>query len=380
MLTRPFSLLRGALALAAIASFLAGCGGGSVSTQSVMPAAGTNETPQAATSTFCVTPTGAAQTATLPNTAGFTGTLALAASAAGSACDLNITLATGADAAASSASERRTAATNQTTTPILQLSLDNAFANNVAINGATLNTPADLSFPDGTYNAVITSGSLPPTGLTFVAKNGVLTLQITGSPIIVIPGTTATISLYARGVTPVETAAPTASPSASASATPTAIPSATASPTVTPLPSPTATAAITATVTLSPGTCVAYGNGGSMPVYSAIVSTNAPPGTTLMYGWQGTSDFSVTPNASYTQYDDPSNDELMELSSASTATVTIGMYPQGSLAGAGGSIGVFLFYVDPVYHQVTAIPATGNQSHQASAYAQIEAGSQTCPS
>ena len=380
MLTRPFTFLRGAFAVGLLASTFAACGGGGAATQPVVPSAGSGETPVAATNTFCVTPSATQQNATIPSTGGFTGTLAIAATATSGACNFTVTVTTGADVAtgAAAATSRHAEATNQTTTPILQISFDNAFTNNVAVNGATLNTPSNLNFPDGTYSAVVTSGSLPSTGLVFVAKNGVLTLQLNGSPIVIVPGTTATLSLYARGVTPVETPAPTATPSSSASATPSPVPSATAMPTVTPLPSPTASAAITATVTLSPAGCIAYGNSGAMPVYTAIVNSNAPAGTVFKYGWQGTSDFPVTPNAPYTQITDPATDSYVLLSSSTTATVQIGTYPQGSLAGAGGSIGVYLFTVDPTYGQVNPVSSTGNASMQASARAQIEAGSQTC--
>jgi hypothetical protein len=278
-----------------LAAAVAACGD---NTTTAPRASVPNESPAAASNTFCFTPSTAAQNVAIPNTAGFTGTVNIGASAAAaSSCDVQVTVQTGSDVGVMTYSASRATAgvrSTQATAPILSIALDNAFNQNVVVTGAVLNTPSNLSFPDGTYYAVVVNGSGIATGLVFTASGGVLTLASTGLPIVILPGTTATLFLYARGVTP-PPVAPTLSPSPSSSPTttptatamPTASPSATPTPmaTPTPSPSPTSSAAITGSVTLSPSGCFQFGANGGTQIFTAVAVTNAPQGTQLVYGW-----------------------------------------------------------------------------------------------
>ena len=192
-------------------------------------------TPTSATSSTCFTPSTATQNVALPNTAGFTGTLTVGAfPAAGTSCDVTVTVATGGAVVAPAAIDRAARAVPAggvrhaaaSGAPLLSITLDNAFTNNVAITGAVLNTPANLNFPDGTYYALVSFPlGQPPETLAFTASNGVLTLASTGY-IMITSFSTGTLYLYPLGVMPpaippTPTPAPTATPSAGATATPT---------------------------------------------------------------------------------------------------------------------------------------------------------------
>jgi hypothetical protein len=285
----------GVLLTVVLAAAVAACGD---NTTTAPRASVPNESPAAASNTFCFTPSSAAQNVAIPNTAGFTGTLNVGASAAAaSSCDVQVTVQTGADVGVMTYSASRATAgvrSTEATNPILSIALDNAFSQNVVVTGAVLNTPPNLVFPDGTYYAVVVNGSGNSTGLAFTASGGVLTLASTGLPIVIVPGTTATLFLYAHGVTPPPvspTLSPTATPSGTptatptGTATPTASPSATPAPTATPMPSPTSSAAITGSVTLSPSGCFQFGANGGTQIFTAFAVTNAPQGTQLVYGW-----------------------------------------------------------------------------------------------
>jgi hypothetical protein len=174
MRSHPGVSFRAAGALAVLACVLAACGGGGVATTPVASAAPDTDV-TAATNTFCITPSTSAQAVTVPNTGGFTGTLNIGAVASAAAsCDVNVAVASGADAAVRSgvtaAALRRIAATNPANGPIWSISLSNAYVGGVEMTGATLNTPSAINDPDGTYYAVVTDGTLPPTVLQSLLK------------------------------------------------------------------------------------------------------------------------------------------------------------------------------------------------------------------
>jgi len=261
----------------------------------------------AATSTACLTPSTASHNVSIPNTGGVTGTIAVAAFAsAGTSCDVTFTIASGsdvvdpsatADAGLRAATERRAAASSPQPQPIFSIGITDAFTSNVGVAGVTLNTPAALNFPDGTYYAVVAGGLLGGQTLTFTAHNGVLTLSPTPEPFVVVPGSTATLYLFNKGVIPPENFAPTPTPSPtptlapgaspSPTASPTPSPTPTASPTPTPAPSPTAPSDIVASsLSISPSACFTFPLNGTTQDFSATLVTNAPPGTvTFYYYW-----------------------------------------------------------------------------------------------
>jgi hypothetical protein len=341
---RPLRTLSACMSLSA---FLAACGGGNVS----LSPQTSSQSLAAATSQTCFTPSTQAQNVALPSTGGITGTLAIAAgSATATSCDVAVTLTTG-SAVTTIAANVRHAESGTPAKPILEISLDNAFTNNVEMTGAVLNTPPNLSFPDGTYQALVTSGTLPPTVLVFTAMNGVLTLASTGSPILIAPGTSATLTLYAKGVTPPD-ATPSPSPSAAASpsATPTAAPTATAS--VTPTALPTATAApsgstiVASSITLSPGaTCIDVGFDAQTYSYSASAVTNASPGTQLYYGWRlgGGGSLTVPPPTTNLSYL-PSDDPQYGATAGPANTATISFDSTSTTYGYGANLTVFVLY------------------------------------
>jgi hypothetical protein len=380
--TRPLDSSRVAAGIVLVCA-LAACGG----TSTAPPPLTLGETPAAATSSTCFTPSTSAQTVALPATAGFTGTLSVAAATASAAsCDVTVTVATGtavnAPAVQTAANARSAQAVNPTAGPILDLSMSNAFANNVAVTGAVLNTPPNLTFPDGTYYALIVSGTLPPTVLVFTASGGVLTLQSTGQPIIVVPGTTSTLYLYARGVMPSIANAPSPSPSpapsSSASAAPSASPTAgpTATPTAMPVPSPTPTPApgmiVASSITLSPGACIQFGNAPGSQLLTAIAVTNAPPGTAFEYGWVAQDVFTITvPGTTQTILN-------QTVGFSNTATVNSPGFPQGSLFGSGASALVYL-YLPPVPPSLTPTPVLTAAGYWATASVPVDGGTITCP-
>jgi hypothetical protein len=362
---------------------LAACGGTSSAPASIPLV----QTPAAATSTTCFTPATTAQTVVLPATAGFTGSLSVAASAAAaSTCDVSITFSTGSAAGApaveTAANARSAQGVNATSAPILDISMANAFTNDVAITGTVLNTPPNLNFPDGTYYAVIVSGTLPPTVLVFTANGGVLTLQSTGQPLLIVPGTTSTLYLYARGVMPSLTNAPSPSPapsssaSAMPSASPSALPTVTATPTSTPMPAPTPTQApgsiVASSITISPGGCIQFGNAPASQVLTALAVTNATPGTVFEYGWAAQDVYTIAVPGT-TQ---PILNQTVGFSN--TATVSSPGFPQGSLTGSGASALVYL-YLPPVPPSLTPTPVLTAGGMQASTSVRIDGGANTCP-
>jgi hypothetical protein len=265
---------------------------------------------------------------------------------------------------------------NPANAPILDISMANAFTNNVAITGAVLNTPSNLNFPDGTYNALIVSGTLPPTVLVFTAKGGVLTLQSTGQPLLIVPGTTATLYLYARGVTPTLANAPSPAPSGSASASPAPSATATVPPTNTPLPAPTATQVpgtiVASSLTISPGGCIQFSNAPASQVLTAIAVTNANPGTTFEYGWAAQDVYTIAVPGTTQPYLNQT------VGTSNTATVSSPGFPQGSLTGSGASALVYL-YLAPVPPSLTPTPVLKTGGTQASASVRLDGGANTCP-
>lgn len=177
-----------------------------------------------ATNTFCVTPSAAAQDVALPNTGGVTGTLSFAAYPSGAAggCDA-VKIATGADIegpTSSAQSPLKIRSNPANPAPILTVSVGEGlngnpiFGDEAIISGLTLNLPANLNFADGTYYATITMQGMAngpkPQLIAFTAKGGVLTvapltnpLNGTSFPVVILSNTSAVISLYARGVSPI---------------------------------------------------------------------------------------------------------------------------------------------------------------------------------
>jgi hypothetical protein len=295
-----------------------------------------------------------------------------------------VTVASGADAVADAAARKAAgsrAPEASSQNPIFSMMLSNAFTNDVGVTGATLNAPANLNFPDGTYYAVVSYGTLPATVLQFTAKNGSLVLTSTGLPILVIPGGTATIAVYGAGVIPQVTPAPSASPTAtataSATATATASPAATASPTPVPSSTPTVVPGtiVASSITLSPFGCVALGNAPTTQLFSAIAVTNASPGTTFEYGWQTYSPFTVTVP--------PPTQPIggLTVGYSNTATLNSPGFPQdgGSLVGTGESLLVYLF-LPPVPPGTLPQQVMGLNGAPASASVTIEGGINSCPS
>jgi hypothetical protein len=254
---------------------LAACGGGSTSTTPI--AAPTAATLASATNTQCVTPSTAVQSLTLPATGGVTATISFGAyAAAATGCD-TVVISTGADvvttlSAVRSAQSSVHAANVNGTTPLLTISVGEAFGSNggpvsafgyqTIITGMQLTVSSNLNFPDGTYYATVTAS-----GQTFVipftAKGGVLTVAGGGGlPVTILAESSALISLYPQGVTP-----PASTPSPSPSPSPTSSASATASPSAQP----------TSLATCPAGETACYG-------------TSAPPPVGTQIGTYGTTD------------------------------------------------------------------------------------------
>jgi hypothetical protein len=358
-----------------LTALLAACGGGNVS----LSPQGASQSLAAAMSQTCFTPSTQAQSVALPSTGGITGTLAIAAGLANAtSCDVTVKFSTGSSALSTASNVRRLDAT-MPPKPLLEISLDNAFTNNVEVTGAVLNTPPNLSFPDGQYQASITFGTLPPTVLIFTAANGVLTLASTGTPIVIAPGTSATLALYARGVTPPEPtpspAAPTPTPNTTAS--PTSAPTATSSPTT----GPTATAAaiIASSVSISPSNCVYFGlDAGKSQVFTASIVTNAPPGTVFAYGWFPNLGGSFSLMVPGTTMDGYTNTSRFTVGMQNIATVTLtGSYAGANSGGVGEALLFQLFLPDATNSNFT--PVTFANGAYASTYVHIDAGSITCP-
>lgn len=363
----------------ALAACLSACGGGSVA---IAPPA----TPQflaAATSRTCFTPSTQAQNVALPSTGGITGTLAIAAGSANApSCDVTVNFST-ASLEVKLASNVRRLDAGTPPKPLLEISLGNAFTNNVEVTGAVLNTPPNLSFPDGTYQALITFGTLPPTVLIFTAVNGVLTLGSTGTSIVIAPGTTATLALFARDITPPEptpspgASSPTPTASATASASPTVAPTATSSPPVGPTATPAAI--IASSVSISPSTCVYLSDSNKSQVYTASFVTNAPPGTEFGYGWfpnLGNGDFSLTvPGPTMDGY---TNESRFTVGMQNTATVTLTRSFSGPNSGGSGAKLLFqLFLPDASHANFTPVKFANGQYAQT--YVELRAGSIMCP-
>jgi hypothetical protein len=355
-----------------------------------------DETPAAATSTTCFTPSTAAQNVALPNTAGFTGSLNVGAfPAAGTSCDVTIAFATGSAAAAPAAIQRAAAAAGtrheaagSTPTPLLSIAISNAFTNNVIITGAVLNTPPNLTFPNGTYYAIVSSGGgiLSSTVLVFTATNGVLTLASTGTALVVYPGSTATLYLYPRGVTPPAVAptptpspSPTLAPGATATPTPlpTAVPTATAAATPTPAPTSSATpgAIVASSFTVTPSGCFAFGNTSGVQTFTASGVTNAPTGTVFIYAWfTNISPFTLTVPGP-----PPATNVAYTYSYQPTVTVTSPNFPLpiSGITGVGVQLIGYLNTVNPI--NGPPVPVTFASGGPATATVNLEGGTNTCP-
>jgi hypothetical protein len=212
--------------------------------------------------------------------------------------------------------------------------------------------------------------------LVFTAKGGVLTLQSTGQPLLIVPGTTATLYLYARGVTPTLANAPSPAPSGSASASPAPSATATVPPTNTPLPAPTATQVpgtiVASSLTISPGGCIQFSNAPASQVLTAIAVTNANPGTTFEYGWAAQDVYTIAVPGTTQPYLNQT------VGTSNTATVSSPGFPQGSLTGSGASALVYL-YLAPVPPSLTPTPVLKTGGTQASASVRLDGGANTCP-
>jgi hypothetical protein len=287
----------------AIASFIvAGCGGPVSTTPIPTASAAQNVTLAAATGTVCVTAQGTPQSVQLPDTGGVTAVLTLAQYDSGASGCQNITIATGANASlgATSAATRRAASVS--TNPLISITLGAGLPANAnallqlttVLSGATLTTDANVVFPDGTYNATVSTmllGTPVTYSLIFTAVNGKLTVT-GGSALQQILGSGAVINVYDRGVVPPGFGAPTPSPSPMGSASPTPSASSTPSPVASAPPSgqpANGTTIGSATLTISGLPSNEYGNGVTTTtpiVYSSLTPyfyISTYPGSTTYY-------------------------------------------------------------------------------------------------
>jgi hypothetical protein len=321
--------------LAALAVAMSSCGGSGSS-----PSGGASATLAADKATKCVYPSAAAQTVALPGAGGVTGTASFDAFPSSSTTCLTLTLSTGTDAI-HAAADRRRAASTEPATPLISLSLYNAFSGTTTINGATMNVPT-TTFPDGSYPATITTiviESAYTTNYVVKVSHGVLTFP--SSPLMSIEDDgTGTFSVYPQGTilsTPTPSVSPSASPSASptSTATPTATPSPTPVPTVAPTRTPTAAPTSTATPTLSvvlSQNCYYAGYAGATITVTAKVTGSVPTGDSLYYGWSIGWPFTV-PGGGYQFYN--SSVGLEEtVGTQPTATVTVPSFSPGTGQGA----------------------------------------------
>lgn len=250
---------RTGLAIVAVVAF-AGCSGGAGQTISPVAAPPTGASLATGTSSLCVKTDAQSQSVALPSTGGTSGTITFQSVTSGPTGCLTVAIATGSDAAVSgeqAASRTRESSARHTDTatptpgavPIYSVTISGGAA---IMTGYVVDTGNNV-FPDGTYYATaeFSGGTLPATGLVFVAKNGVVTLQSTGQPIVISLGVTLSIDFYNKGViptfpevsptptapgtTPTPVVSPTIAPTNAPTATPT--PVATASPTASPVPS-----------------------------------------------------------------------------------------------------------------------------------------------
>jgi hypothetical protein len=268
---------------------LSACGGGASTTPVASPTGVT--TLATAMNTVCVTPSAAMQSVSLPATGGVSGTLTFGAYPAGATgCD-NVVIASGTDVVTTQSSLRSAQnvvpqAATSSSPPLLTITVGAAaggsgplspFGFPTIVSGLQLNVGPNITFPDGTYYATVTTS-----GKTFIipltAKSGVLTVS-SGSdlPILILAESSAVIAIYPQGVVP-----PTSTPSPAPSATATA----TASATPTAVPTSTPTASPTSMPTVIP-------SGGTVPVGTIIgtstltVTTVTPPNivtSPIVYG------------------------------------------------------------------------------------------------
>ncbi len=191
---------------------------------------GAGSTPSLATDAHvvCVTPSTSPQDISLPSTGGFSGTLSFDAFPGGATggCD-EVKIATGASVetlhtASVSPGAVRLLATASAPTPILTISVGEGldgnplFGSEAIVTGMVLKTSPDLNFADGTYYMTISKTSGTTTtrvdAVILTATNGVLriapltipngTSGTSQFPVVILANTTATLSVYARGVIP----------------------------------------------------------------------------------------------------------------------------------------------------------------------------------
>jgi hypothetical protein len=334
-------------------TLVAGCSSGGVTlrpSQPIVtptPTATAFATPTAAINTICVTPSTQPQSVSLPNTGGYTGSLDLGAFAAGATGCLTVRLASGADAASSQLKIR---AASGSPAPIFTMDISGG---SVIVTGFTLDTGNNV-FPDGQYYATLNYNTLPPVGLIFVAKNGVLTLQSTGTPIIVLAGTTLKLNVYAPGVTPIFTPGPIVtptpmpstspssgpSPSPSPSNSPSPLPSSTPSATPTPAPTPAPTS--TPGIAISPAACVSLPLTGGQTTYTATLTPSAfaelSPGEVAVYLWFVTGAVDGTTYSTGGPTVPVGFGTIASYQDTLTITVPAGPWNGGSLTGTGVNV------------------------------------------
>ena len=353
-------------AVAAFVLVLVGCSG-----SASPPALDTGAASTPPTITFLtVTPSTLEQTVAVPNTGGFTGTLTIGQFAPNTTGTVQITFAAGSSATLSAVGRKALAvrAPRATNSPIFQTQISGSFGGQALISGYVLNTPSNVNFPNGTYQATLSTNSSPPQGLTFVATGGQLTLVSKGLPLVVLPGQTVTLSVYAPGVTPLPTPSPTPSPGASPSPTP----SPTATPTATPSPSSAGS------VSISPSGCQNVGSNGGTITYTASAAVAVPLGDRVLYAWK-TTQFPISippPTYNAPVYYNNAGTSL-PASEATTATVTYPAYPQGSVYGQNNQTLVFVDLLAPD-GSITPVKGPDGQSIYAQAF--IGAGEVTCAS
>ena len=380
MLARPRALYRASMqntvhrtsAVAELLLALAGCGGGSTA-PSPIAAASPAPTPPS-TSSLTVTPSAAAQTLTVPNTGGFTGSLTVGAFAAGTTGTMQITFLAG-DAATLSSVRRDSASVRAPQAaggPIFQTQISGGISGQVLITGYLLNTPSNLVFPNGTYQAVLSYNTLGTQGLTFVAQNGVLTLVTNGNPLIILPGQTLLLSVYAPGVTPGPTPSPSPSPSPS--------PAPGATPTPSPTPSPVPTPQTGGSISVAPGPCVNVGYAAGSLQYTAGAAVAVPLGSRLLYGWYSSQyQYPINvPPPTYSAAAPFRNTSFpVTASEATTASVTYAAYPMGGGQASDDEIIVFAFLLGP---DGSITPVEGSDRQAIAATTEIAAGPTTCAS
>ena len=133
---------------------------------------------------------------------------------------------------------------------------------------------------------------------------------------------------------------------------------------------PTSGPIVASSISLSPGPCTYFGNGGGTQVFTVSAVTNAPPGT-LEYGWLNSYDvgtLSVPGQTHIYQSGEPAI-----IGQSTTASITSPAFPIGSVSGGGGGIVVTLFVSLPPFFEDALVGGAN------SAQVKLAGGAITCP-